>query len=400
MKKTVAAVAVLGAFAGSALAADVTLYGVVDAGLVYTHLDQDAQGVDATDKFEMKSGNQAGSRWGLKGVEDLGNGVQVGFILESGFNVDDGSFRTADTLFDREASLFVQGSFGKVAFGKLGSIVQGASSWGKVGSVSAFGTSFGNYAAQAGAIFATSTVYDNMIAYSTPSFGGVTVYAQYSMGKSQSQSWDADNAKWKPTMVENESSTDRYYAIGAEYANGPAKLFFAVDSTNYASWTPVDPSDPAKPGYSAKDTDDSLTVTLGGNYDFNVAKLYAGVQYFDEVAGKWIGASANQPGKGKVKGWAATVSASAPVAGGNAMLGVGYTDASAADSVTDNGNSARDFDLSRWVVSAGYTYNLSKRTNLYGVASYMQDKLEPSAAGAEDVKPTATTVMVGLRHRF
>lgn len=396
MKKTVAAVAVLGAFAGSALAADVTLYGVVDAGLVYTHLDQDVQGVDATDKFEMKSGNQAGSRWGLKGVEDLGNGVQVGFILESGFNVDDGSFRTADTLFDREASLFVQGSFGKVAFGKLGSIVQGVSSWGKVGSVSAFGTSFGNYAAQAGAIFATSTVYDNMIAYSTPSFGGVTVYAQYSMGKSQSQSWDADNKKWKPTMVENESSTDRYYAIGAEYANGPAKLFFAVDSTNYASWTPVAPSTTAEPDYSAKDTDDSLTVTLGGNYDFNVAKLYAGVQYFDEVAGKWIGASANKPGK--VKGWAATVSASAPVAGGNAMLGVGYTDASAADSLTDNGKP--DFDLSRWVVSAGYTYNLSKRTNIYGVASYMQDKLEPSAAGAEDVKPTATTVMVGLRHRF
>ena len=116
------------------------------------------------------------------------------------------------------------------------------------------------------------------------------------------------------------------------------------------------------------------------------------------MAGKWIGASANKPGK--VKGWAATVSASAPVAGGNAMLGVGYTDASAADSVTDNGNSARDFDLSRWVVSAGYTYNLSKRTNLYGVASYMQDKLEPSAAGDKDVKPTATTVMVGLRHRF
>lgn len=69
-------------------------------------------------------------------------------------------------------------------------------------------------------------------------------------------------------------------------------------------------------------------------------------------------------------------------------------------SVTDNGNSASDFDLSRWVVSAGYTYNLSKRTNLYGVASYMQDKLEPSAAGDKDVKPTATTVMVGLRHRF
>ena len=399
-KKSLAAVALLGAFAGSAFAADVTLYGVVDEGFLYTHKDADKTGVDAVDKLELKSGIQAGSRWGLKGTEDLGNGLKVGFILESGFNADDGTQSVSGTMFNREASLNVMGPFGQLSLGKIGAITQGTSSWGKVGSVSAFGTSFGNYAAQAGAIFATSTVYDNMIAYSTPSFGGVTVYAQYSMGKSQSQSWDADNEKWKPTMVENESSTDRYYAIGAEYANGPAKLFFAVDSTNYASWTPVSGGASAtdKPVYGGKDTDDSLTVTLGGNYDFNVAKLYAGVQYFDEVAGKWIGASANKPGK--VKGWAATVSASAPVAGGNAMLGVGYTDASAADSVTDNGNSARDFDLSRWVVSAGYTYNLSKRTNLYGVASYMQDKLEPSAADAEDVKPTATTVMVGLRHRF
>ena len=120
MKKTVAAVAVLGAFAGSALAADVTLYGVVDAGLVYTHLDQDVQGVDATDKFEMKSGNQAGSRWGLKGVEDLGNGVQVGFILESGFNVDDGSFRTADTLSHQPSSSKSSASRQQVSSGSMG----------------------------------------------------------------------------------------------------------------------------------------------------------------------------------------------------------------------------------------------------------------------------------------
>lgn len=38
------------------------------------------------------------------------------------------------------------------------------------------------------------------------------------------------------TMVENESSTDRYYAIGATYANGPVNLYFAVDSVNYASY--------------------------------------------------------------------------------------------------------------------------------------------------------------------
>lgn len=77
-KKSLAAVALLGAFAGSAFAADVTLYGVVDEGFLYTHKDADKTGVDAVDKLELKSGIQAGSRWGLKGTEDLGNGLKVG----------------------------------------------------------------------------------------------------------------------------------------------------------------------------------------------------------------------------------------------------------------------------------------------------------------------------------
>ena len=50
MKKTIVAVAVLGAFAGSALAADVTLYGVVDTGFAYSHVDSDIPGTDAVNK--------------------------------------------------------------------------------------------------------------------------------------------------------------------------------------------------------------------------------------------------------------------------------------------------------------------------------------------------------------
>lgn len=76
-KKSLAAVALLGAFAGSAFAADVTLYGVVDEGFLYTHKDADKTGVDAVDKLELKSGIQAGSRWGLKGTEDLGNASRL-----------------------------------------------------------------------------------------------------------------------------------------------------------------------------------------------------------------------------------------------------------------------------------------------------------------------------------
>ena len=57
MKKTLAAVAVLGAFAGSALAADVQIYGIVDTGVGYNHVDVDGLGdKQDIDKFEMKSG--------------------------------------------------------------------------------------------------------------------------------------------------------------------------------------------------------------------------------------------------------------------------------------------------------------------------------------------------------
>lgn len=142
-KKSLAAVALLGAFAGSAFAADVTLYGVVDEGFLYTHKDADKTGIDAVDKLELKSGIQAGSRWGLKGTEDLGNGLKVGFILESGFNADDGTQGVSGTMFNREASLNVMGPFGQLSLGKIGAITQGTSSWGKVGAVSAFGTSYG-----------------------------------------------------------------------------------------------------------------------------------------------------------------------------------------------------------------------------------------------------------------
>ena len=68
MKKTLAAVAVLGAFAGSALAADVQLYGVVDLGLNYSHVDMDNSTVKDVDSFTMDSGNGSGSRWARRCV--------------------------------------------------------------------------------------------------------------------------------------------------------------------------------------------------------------------------------------------------------------------------------------------------------------------------------------------
>ena len=402
MKKTLAAVAVLGAFAGSALAADVQLYGIVDTGLRYTHFDADsaAAGYDATDSFGMQSGNQSGSRFGFKGTEDLGNGLTVGFVLENQFNSDDGSLADEDHFFRRESSLFLQGGFGKVAMGRMGSINGGTSSWAKYGVLSAFGTSW-DYSAQAGSWAIGGGMWDNMIAYETPDFAGFKVFAQYGMGTND---------------AENESRSDRYYAIGASYANGPLNLYFAVDSINYQT------ADANGALANASDIDDSLTITFGGNYDFEVLKLFAGAQYFDEIKLSKMGCglgmmdvtefnSYYRTGNGTdadpyvdhngfasaFKGWSLGVSASIPAAGGQVLVGAAYLDAEAADSV---GKDNDKDELSRWIVSAGYDYPLSKRTNVYGVVTYAQDSLEYTESSYKDQDPTIFAAMVGIRHKF
>ena len=387
MKKTLAAVAVLGAFAGSALAADVQLYGIVDTGLGYQHIDGDGA-YDDKDSFSMMSGQASGSRFGFKGTEDLGNGLTVGFILENGIKsdtgVDDGVF------FNRESSLYLEGGFGKFAMGRLGSLNNGQSSWAKVGMLSAFGMSdWGGYSAQLSNIFSLAGQWDNMVAYQTPDFAGFKVYAQYGMG----------NSVEGYNSVENESSSDRYYAIGATYNNGPIAAYLAVDSINYASWNNT------APGKSVGDVDDSLTVTLGGSYDFEVVKVYLGAQYFDEVKLSSVGGITKELGDDardafRVKGYGISLTGDAPLAGGKAMFGVGYVDAEAADSVEQYQGEDHNFDLQRYVVSVGYDYPFSKRTDVYAVASYMQDQTTSFSAYDEDADLSAYTVYVGLRHRF
>ena len=380
MKKTLAAVAVLGAFAGSALAADVQLYGIVDTGVGYNHVDVDGLGdKQDIDTFQMKSGQASGSRWGLKGTEDLGNGLTVGFILEDGFSSDTGA--DSAPMFNRESSLFIEGGFGKLAMGRMGSLNNGQSSWAKVGMINAFGTSdWGDYSVQVGNVMSTAAQWDNMVAYQTPDFAGFKVYAQYGMGNTVT---DYDS-------VENESSSDRYYALGATYNNGPFAAYFAVDSINYASWD-------NKTG-TGEDMDDSLTVTLGGSYDFEAVKVYLGAQYFDEVKlsnFKGVIKAAGVGQSNKVKGYGISLTGDAPVLGGKAMFGIGYTDAESADSE----NKSADVELQRYVVSVGYDYPFSKRTDVYAVASYMQDSWEDKM-NKEDADPSAYTFYVGLRHRF
>lgn len=386
MKKTLAAVAVLGAFAGSAVAADVTLYGLVDYSVRYQNLDADMAGVDKTNKVDMKSGANSGSRFGLKGTEDLGNGVKVGFVLENGFAADTGALGDKNNrLFDREAQLFVDGSFGRVSFGRVGQLASANGSYGLLGVTGPFSTGYGD--ATSGLKFVGANGFarfDNTITYMTPSFAGLTVYAQYSM-----------DTNGTDDSVENESSSDRYYGIGAKFVAGGLTLVGVVDSINYAT---------VGGNAVVQDMDDALTVTIGGNYDFQVAKVYFGGQYFDNakaVATNNVTVDdANKKaviGKGYTlgtlgaEGWGLGLGVGVPVMGGTASAYAGYLDA---DSVDDS-----DASLKRFTGAVGYSYTFSKRTSMYSTLSYTKDEYKANGT-ADKVKPTSVEAIVGLIHKF
>ena len=182
MKKTLAALAVLGAFAGSAMAADVTLYGLVDYGFSYEHVDGDTADKDAQDTFQMKSGQNSGSRFGLKGTEDLGNGLKVGFVLENGFTADDGKMDNSDRLFGRESNLFVTGAFGTLSFGRVGQLASSNGSYGLLGRVSPFSSGWGD---SIGTKFVTAngwTRFDNTVtALAPPTTSGIFSLSQPSI---------------------------------------------------------------------------------------------------------------------------------------------------------------------------------------------------------------------------
>lgn len=198
--------------------------------------------------------------------------------------------------------------------------------------------------------------------------------------------------------AENEAHTYRYYGIAATYDNGGLSGYLAVDSTNYASNDNVG-------GYW--DTDDSLTVTFGGSYDFEVVKVYLGAQWYQNTLISKIGGvvannsfygpeGALELGDVSLNGYSILLGRDAPLGGGKLMAAAAYKDGSEGDVEED------EYDFTRWVVSVGYDYPLSKRTNVYGVMSYMDDQLEGKKGdfANQEWNLSAYTFMVGMRHKF
>ena len=385
MKKTLVALASMTAMCGAS-ATSLTLYGVVDTGLAYNSIDWDGyKGLEGQggDSFGMQSGQRSGSRWGMKGVEDLGNGLQVGFVLENGFSSDTGAVSDKDHFFNRESSLYLEGNFGKFGMGRLSTFANDAGSTGIGGYFSSFGTGWGDVGVQNYMQAYRPTRMDNVVYYKSPNFAGAEVWVMYGMGSNDS---------------ENESGSDRYYAAAVTYNNGGLSLYGAVDVLNKQTW------DNAKDSPVSGHGEDQITITAAVNYDCGYAKSYLGVHWFDNA--KAVGssdagdASWSRLGNGLVDdyrygdatGWSVMAGVDVPVGGGTVKTSIGYLDASS-DAYSPAAKKEVDKDFSRFMAAAGYEYYLSKRTTLYAGAGYIQDSVANS-------DPRWVQVNCGLTHKF
>lgn len=386
MKKTLVGLAAAAAMC-SASAASVTLYGIIDTGFAYNSYNDDNYSTltdNADNSFGMMSGQSSGSRFGLKGVEELGNGLTVGFILENGFNSDTGAMGD-DRLFNRESSIYIEGGFGKFGMGRLSTLANDSGTTGLGGYFSSFGTGWGDVGVQSYMQAYRPTRMDNMVYYKTPNFAGAEVWVLYGMGNEEDKTY------------ENESSRDRYYAAAVTYNNGGLSLYGAVDVLNKASFGTNNTADTE---------DNQITITAAVNYDCGFAKSYLGVHWFDNAKavgassydGDWsrLGNFGETQGYGDANGWSVMLGVDIPVGNGKVKTTLGYLDAS-----SDNegiGSADADQDLKRFMVGAGYEYYLSKRTTVYMGAGYLQDSIDTAKGNSYD--PSWVQVNCGLKHKF
>ena len=405
MKKTLLAAALVTGFAGVAHAeSSVTLYGLVDAGYGYQGTETKLRGGYTHSKvrtrdFGVQSGVMNGNRWGLKGKEDLGNGTSAIFVLESGFDLANGESSQGGRLFGRQAYVGLSGdSWGTFTIGR-----QYNAGDHFVAPIDPFGTG-GLYAAATN-IFGNSLSerYDGAIKYVSPNFSGF----QFGLGLVHSDS------ETKKTVAGNSfKKTDRTIGVttGLGYTNGPIYVGASFDYIDVKKKDEANPQD----DFRAK----TKAWNIGGTYDFDVVKLHlmyggqadghvnpdgkldAGIGMLAEQA---IGASlaVRKPGSTTTFGgdglrqhsWLAGLSA--PVGdAGKVMF-------SYAGNTVKNKEWNDNVKVKSHNFALGYRHSLSKRTSVYGVASYGWSEAKERYTNFNGkAKTTATQAVIGLQHRF
>lgn len=349
MKKTVVALAAFGAFAGVAQAqSSVNLYGLVDVfiGKTTTRTTTPTGTTETDPGTSLISGGLNGSRWGLRGSEDLGGGLKANFQLEAGFSADTGT-AAAPVGFNRTSKVGLSGGFGSIDLGRqytqMFLLIDGFDAQG-TSTFSATNALFGSTAAVAGGALSPSIRWNNSVVYSTPNFGGFSAAVQYAFGENGT-----------PT-----ASSGHSMGLSAGYAAGPLAVRGVHES--------VESAGPAATTIK--------TNGLGVSYDFSVVKVLA------QLVNQKNGAIGGTKENGFVLGVVV------PVGAGGIHASVGR------EAIKDNATGIKLAQAT--ATSIEYRHDLSKRTTLY--AGFNNNKLEDSITST--FSSTDRVYGVGIRHRF
>lgn len=378
---------------GSAQAASVEVYGTVDTGLLYTHesrdfKDNNGKTHESADNWGVASGTNTASVIGIRGMENISDDLSVGFVLENSFNSDDGSFAEENTLFDKEAQLFVTSSFGTVSLGRMGALTAGEGTY-DIFMVNGDAMD-GGYADYIGAgYWMDRGIYDNMISFQSPEFAGITAFAQYSFGTSGDD------------MMPSRDK-ERYAALGATFSTGNFSAVAVVDTVMKNRQTVT--------GYD-KAIDDAMAFSIGANYDMGFMKPFIGFQYgqHEQMIGGVPVAETDETESyvGDLDGYAVAVGSAFPIWGGELQVSVYYADGDGkaygySKEMTQSPEVSK-MNMKRYGVALFHNYELSKRTSLYAGIGYDYQEYDESYVNSsekEHSEQDSVQVGVGLVHNF
>lgn len=347
MQRKLIAAAVFASFPLIAAAqSSVTIYGIVDAAI-----ERSDNGAANGTRTAVQSGNQSGSRIGFRGVEDLGNGLKATFTLEAEARVDTGSHDT-NNLFGRRAVVGLQGAFGVLNVGRDYTPVADVAALTDINGQGLYGTNLSLFSGTATNFQRLTRRVSNSVNYKTNSLGGFRFGAAYGAGETTTG------------PSNNLLGVSADYTIGALYVGGAYQTYERVNS------------------------DDDKEYILG-----------AGLKFGDfEVKGNYARSNASND---VVSGPAFRHDFEQANVGASYAVGANKFFANYQRNELTNNAKANTWSL-------GYTYTLSKRTNVYAAyattrnnnigAFGLNSGQNSIAAGAVGADPKVATV--GVRHTF
>lgn len=356
LRARLAAIALAGACATGAHAqSSLTIYGIMDAGVMASDTGAPGQGT----QYEMATGNQAGTRLGFRGIEDLGGGLRATFNLEMGIANDTGlplSFGEAPTtFFGRKSVVGLQGSFGELYLGR-----DYTPAWWTIFRTDRFRFGLpGTTATSSGMVVSRA---NNGLFYVTPNFGGFRARLTYTFGAEAAQP----------------DEQGRLFGGAVEYGNGKLLVVAAAQRRS-----------DLRPG-STTETEHMTEGGAGLDYDFgNGIAVSAGYWQADPVT-----ATAGAVDKSRAV-WL----------GASTQVGIGRVQVQVTRTKVDV--VGRD-DGTALTGGIAYIYPLSKRTSLYtgfGMVRNDENARLPLNTGTVrvggsvfDADPRA--LLVGVRHDF